>query len=93
VNPACSETESLFTTGTCRRFVTIKSEAARKLAPLDAAPSVSFMKAPPGNDLVEQDDDWHVRIDDPWRLPFEWGESSPHAGPIEDPHGPGPDGH
>jgi len=41
----CSDTESLFTKGKCRRFVHIKSVAERKLAQLDAAPSVSFMKA------------------------------------------------
>ena len=62
---ACSDTESLFTTGKCRRFVNIKSVAERKLAQLDAAPSVSFMKAPPGNDLKEYDGAWHVRIERP----------------------------
>jgi proteic killer suppression protein len=83
---ACSETESLFTTGKCRRFVNIKSVAERKLAQLDAAPSVSFMKAPPGNDLKEYDGAWHVRINDQWRLTFKWGESGPYDVLIEDPH-------
>ena len=45
------DTQALFTTGKSRRFVNIKSVAERKLAQLDAAPSVNFMKAPPGNDL------------------------------------------
>jgi hypothetical protein len=36
---ACPDTECLFTTGKCRRFVNIKSVAERKLAQLDAAPS------------------------------------------------------
>ena len=83
---ACSDTESLFTTGRCRRFVNIKSVAERKLAQLDAAPSVSFMKAPPGNDLKEYDGAWHVRINDQWRLTFKWGESGPYDVLIEDPH-------
>jgi toxin HigB-1 len=83
---ACSDTEGLFTTGRCRRFVNIKNVAERKLAQLDAAPSVSFMKAPPGNDLKEYDGAWHVRINDQWRLTFKWGESGPYDVLIEDPH-------
>ena len=83
---ACSDTQSLFTTGKSRRFVNIKSVAERKLAQLDAAPSVNFMKAPPGNDLKEDDGAWHVRINDQWRLTFKWGESGPHDVLIEDPH-------
>ena len=60
--------------------------AIRILAQLDAAPSVSFMKAPPGNDLKEYDGAWHVRINDQWRLTFKWGESGPYDVLIEDPH-------
>lgn len=83
---ACSDTEGLFITGRCRRFVDIKSVAERKLAQLDAAPSVSFMKAPPGNDLKEYDGSWHVRINDQRRLGFKWGESGPCDVLIEDSH-------
>ena len=83
---ACADTEGLFTTGKCRRFVNIKSVAERKLAQLDAAPSVNFMKAPPGNDLKEYDGAWHVRINDQWRLTFKWGDSGPYDVLIEDPH-------
>jgi proteic killer suppression protein len=75
-----------FITGRCRRFVNIRSVAERKLAQLDAAPSLSFMKAPPGNDLKEYDGAWHVRINDQWRLTFKWGESGPFDVHIEDPH-------
>ncbi|MBS0445564.1 MAG: type II toxin-antitoxin system RelE/ParE family toxin [Proteobacteria bacterium] len=42
---------------------------------LDAAPSLNFMKAPPGNDLKEYGGAWHVRINDQWRLTFKWGEN------------------
>ena len=82
----CPDTEGLFTTGKCRRFANIKRVAERKLAQLDAAPSVSFMKVPPGNDLKEYDGAWHVRINDQWRLTFKWGESGPYDVLIEDPH-------
>lgn len=81
-----AETQALFTTGKSRRFVNIRSVAERKLAQLDAAPSVNFMKAPPGNDLKEYDGAFHVRINDQWRLTFKWGVNGPYDVVIEDPH-------
>jgi len=83
---ACPDTEALFTTGKSRRFANIKSVAERKLAQLDAAPSVNFMKVPPGNDLKEYNGAWHVRINDQWRLSFMWGANGPCDVRIEDPH-------
>ncbi|MDQ2822604.1 MAG: type II toxin-antitoxin system RelE/ParE family toxin [Pseudomonadota bacterium] len=68
-----ADTQALFTTGKNRRFVNIKSVAERKLTQLDAAPSVNFMKAPPGKELKEYDGAFHVRINDQWRLTFKWG--------------------
>ena len=83
---ACNETEILFTTSKSRRFINIKRVAERKLAQLDAAPSVNFMKVPPGNDLKECDGAWHVRINDQWRLTFKCGANGPYEVLIEDPH-------
>jgi proteic killer suppression protein len=83
---ACPDTEALFTTGRSRRFVNIKSVAERKLAQLDAAPSVNFMKAPPGNDLKEYDGAWHVPINVQWRLIFKWGADGPYDVRIADAH-------
>lgn len=83
---ACPDTQALFTTGRSRQFVNIKNVAERKLAQLDAAPSVNFMKAPPDNDLKEYDGVWHVRINDRWRLTFKWGDSGPYEVLIEDRH-------
>jgi len=83
---SCAETQALFMTGKSARFANIKKVAERKLAQLDAAPSVLFMKAPPGNDLKEYDGAWHVRINDQWRLTFRWGSSGPFDVLIEDPH-------
>lgn len=83
---ACANTQALFTTGRCQRFVNIKRTAERKLAQLDAAPSLGFMKAPPGNDLKEYDGAWHVRINDQWRSTFKWGPNGPFDVVIEDPH-------
>jgi proteic killer suppression protein len=82
----CAETQALFTTGKSARFANIKKVAERKLAQLDAAPTLNFMKAPPGNELKEYDGSWHVRINDQWRLTFKWGVSGPFDVLIEDPH-------
>lgn len=83
---ACRDTEELFVSGRSRRFASIKKVAERKLAQLDAAPSVNFMKAPPGNDLKEYKGAWHVRINDQWRLTFKWSANGPTDVRIEDPH-------
>lgn len=83
---ACPDTEALFTTGKSARFANIKHTAERKLSQLDAAPSLNFMRAPPGNDLKEYDGAWHVRINEQWRLSFKWRESGPCEVKIEDPH-------
>jgi toxin HigB-1 len=83
---ACADTHALFTSGRSARFANIKKVAERKLAQLDAAPSLNFMKVPPGNGLKQYDGTWHVRINDPWRLTFKWGSSGPYDVLIEDPH-------
>lgn len=82
----CTDTQALFETGRSARFANIKKVAERKLAQLDAAPSLNFMKVPPGNDLKEYDGAWHVRINDQWRLVFKWGTSGPYDVLIDDPH-------
>ncbi len=81
-----ADTEQLFTKGRCARLANIKDVAIRKLTQLDAAPSLGFMKMPPGNDLKFYDDAWHVRINQQWRLSFKWGETGPYDVLIEDPH-------
>ncbi|WP_321943683.1 type II toxin-antitoxin system RelE/ParE family toxin [Paraburkholderia tropica] len=83
---SCPDTEALFTTGKSARFANFKTVAERKLAQLDAAPSLNFMRAPPGNDLKEYGGAWHVRINGQFRLTFKWGDSGPYDVRIEDPH-------
>lgn len=83
---ACADTQALFVTGKSRRFVSIRTVAERKLAQLDAAPSVDFMRTPRGNNLKEYHGAWHVRINDQWRLIFKWGADGPYDVLIEDPH-------
>ena len=83
---SCPDTEELFVRGKNARFANIKEVAVRKLTQLEAAPTLNFMRMPPGNDLKFYDDAWHVRINQQWRLVFKWGDSGPHEVRIEDPH-------
>ena len=79
-------TEELFRTGRSKRFANIATAAARKLTQLDAAPTLNFMRLPPGNDLKEYDGAWHVRINQQWRLRFKWDELGPYDVEVCDPH-------
>ena len=42
----CAETQRLFCTGTTRRFANIQAVAERKLAQLDAAQTLDFLRSP-----------------------------------------------
>lgn len=61
------------------RFRTIEMVATRKLAMLDAAKTLDFMRSPPGNRLEALRGDragqWGVRINDQCRLCFVWTDS------------------
>ena len=56
--------------------VTGAKVAERKLAQLDAAQTLAFMKAPPGNHLEALKDDrkgqHSIRINQQWRVCFVW---------------------
>ena len=86
----CKDTQALFEGGHPRRFRAIEAVATRKLAMLDAAKTLDFMRSPPGNRLEALKGDragqWSVRIDDQWRVCFVWTESGPDAVEIVDYH-------
>ena len=85
---ADADTEQLFRDGANKRFAAITKAATRKLQQLDSAPTVGFMRLPPGNDLKFYDDAWHLRINRQWRLTFQWDEAAgaPFKVVIEDLH-------
>jgi len=83
---SCPDTQQLFVAGRSARFSGIANVAIRKLTQLDNAPSLNFMRMPPGNDLKCYDGAWHVRINRQWRLTFKWGDGGPYEVKIEDPH-------
>jgi proteic killer suppression protein len=78
----------LFETGQNRRFSNIAHVAMRKLAQLDAAESLEFMRAPPGNRLEALAGDrarqHSVLINDQFRLCFRWTNTGPQDVEIVD---------
>lgn len=86
----CPETRGLFETGRSRRFAAITSVAARKLAMLDAAETLAFLRSPPGN-LLEalkggRRGQYSIRINDQYRVCFRWTAGGPADVEIVDHH-------
>ena len=79
----CKDSQSLFEGGHPRQFRAIETVATCKLAMLDAAMTLGFLRSPPGNRLEalrgDRAGEWSIRISDRWRLCFVWTE----AGPVE----------
>jgi toxin HigB-1 len=77
----CEDTRRLFETGRSKRFANIKTIAERKLTLLGAAVTLSSLKAPPGNRLEallgDRKGQHSIRINDQWRICFEWTDKGP----------------
>jgi len=86
----CQETQRLFTNGKSRRFANIQSVAERKLAQLDAAATLDFLRSPPGNRLEllsgDRQGQHSIRINDQWRVCFVWRDKGVADGGIVDYH-------
>ena len=86
----CKDTQALFEGTRLKRFRAIASVAERKLAQLDAARTLSFLRAPPGNRVEALKKDrfgqHSIRINDQWRVCFVWTESGPTDVEIVDYH-------
>ena len=86
----CKDTQALFEGKQPRRFKALLSIAERKLAQLDAAQTLDFMRAPPGNHLEylkgDRKGQHSVRINGQWRLCFVWTDMGPTEVEIVDYH-------
>lgn len=86
----CPDTQRLFTSGKSRRFANIQRVAERKMAQLDAAVTLDFLRSPPGNRLELLDGDRRgqhsVRINGQWRVCFVWTDKGPAQVEIVDYH-------
>ena len=73
-----------------RKFKAIERPALRKLDMLDAAPDVRTLSNLPGNRLERLKGDrkgqYSVRINDQWRICFEWRDGHAYEVEIVDYH-------
>ncbi len=85
-----AETERLFLLQGSRKFRAIERAALRKLMMLDAAPDLATLAAIPGNRLERLRGDrkrqHSIRINDQWRIFFEWKEGDAYEVEIADYH-------
>ena len=86
-------TYELFMHGTVPKkgcgWVDVADVAARKLDALDAAEQITDLWRPPGNrpEKLEGDEDWYsIRINDRWRIVFQWTDDGKEAVEITDYH-------
>ena len=81
----CAQTQALFDGRRIARFVNIVAVAMRKLQQIHAATSLEFLRIPPNNRLEKLSGDregkWSIRINDQWRVCFEWQDG--HARRVE----------
>jgi proteic killer suppression protein len=86
----CKDTQALYEGKSPRRFKAFLPVAERKLSQLDAAQTLDFMKAPPGNNLEALKGDrkgqHSVRINVQWRICFVWTDTGPIDVEIVDYH-------
>lgn len=84
------DTQALFETGKSKRFSGIAMVAVRKLAQLDSANDLEFLRAPPGNRLEALKGDLagrhSIRVNNQFRLCFRWTEAGPEDVEIVDYH-------
>ena len=86
----CKDTLALYEGKSPRRFRSLAKVAERKLAQLEAAQTLDFLKAPPGNQLEALKGDRRgqhsIRINDQWRVCFIWRSGDAHEVEIVDYH-------
>ena len=86
----CKDTLALYEGKSPRKLKAFASVAERKLSQLDAAQTLDFLKAPPGNRLEALKGDrkgqHSIRINDQWRICFRWTDVGPIDVEIVDYH-------
>ena len=79
------QTRALFETGMSRRWNSIARVAVRKLVQIDSVTTLDELNVPPGNRLEklagEREGQWSIRINDQWRICFNWQDG--HAYDVE----------
>ncbi|MGB6133273.1 MAG: type II toxin-antitoxin system RelE/ParE family toxin [Acidobacteriaceae bacterium] len=82
---ADKEAERLFRREHSRRFAAIERVAFRKLRQIESVERAEELAEPPGNRLErlrgDREGRWSIRINDQWRICFEWRDG--HAWQVE----------
>ena len=87
----CKETEKVFGRRSSRKFSTKTQRIAlRKLLLIDAAEAIKDFRIPPGNRLEKlsgrRKKQHSIRIDEQWRICFEWKQGDAYNVEIVDYH-------
>ena len=86
----CEDTQALYEGKSPRKFRKFLSVAERKVAQVEAAQTLDFLKAPPGNCLEALKDDRKsqnsIHINDQWRICFVLSGVGPSDVEIVDYH-------
>lgn len=86
----CKDTESLFNDIDVIRFKAIERPARRRLMYLHRARSLEDLRVPPGNRLealkADRKGQYSIRINDQWRICFEWKQGDVFDAEIIDYH-------
>ncbi len=85
------ETQRLFNREPVRRFpADLLRTMLRKLVALDAADALTDLRVPPGNRLEKlkgrRSGQYSIRVNDQWRVCFEWRDGDAHGVEIVDYH-------
>ena len=87
---ADGETEDVVHRRSSRRFASITREAFAKLVMIDSARRIDDLMQLPGNRLEKLKGDrrgaWSIRINDQWRICFEWEDGNADRVEIVDYH-------
>jgi toxin HigB-1 len=88
---ADAKTERFFREGICpAQWRVISKAIARKLDMLDAAPTLTALRSPPGNRLealrADREGQFSIRVNDQWRVCFVWTEAGPDRVEVVDYH-------
>jgi len=87
----CRETEKIFDGDISKKFPSdIQSRARRRLDFLDAAENIEDLRIPPSNHLEKLSGNrahqYSIRINDQWRICFEWNNGEAESVEIVDYH-------
>lgn len=84
------DTRRLFRREKVKRFDAFERIAYRKLVALDSVGRVEELSIPPGNRLErlkgERSGQWSIRINDPYRICFEWRDGDAYNVEVVDYH-------